>query len=95
MFSSQLFASQPIPPARIFLFSQPNCLACEVVKMFLEARELAFEERDFADAQVRTDLADLYHVTSTPTVVILTAAGPEVIEGFNPDRIDHCLASER
>jgi thioredoxin-related protein len=78
---------------RIFLFSQPNCLACEIVKMFLEARELPFEERDFADLQVRAEWADRYRVTSTPTVVILTAAGPELIEGFNPDRIDQCLTA--
>jgi hypothetical protein len=61
--------------------------------MFLEAREIAFEERDISDAQPRADLLDVYHGTSAPTVVIFTSAGTEVIEGFDPDRIDHCLAA--
>jgi hypothetical protein len=38
-------------------------------------------------------LVDVYHGSSAPTVVILTPSGPEVIEGFNPDRIDRHLSA--
>jgi arsenate reductase-like glutaredoxin family protein len=80
--------------SRIFLFSQPNCLPCEIVRMFLEVREIAFEERDISlDPLALAELVDVYHGSSAPTVVILTAAGPEVIEGFNPDRIDRLLSA--
>jgi arsenate reductase-like glutaredoxin family protein len=78
---------------RIFLFSQPNCLSCEVVRMYLEIREIAFEERDISDPQILSELLDTYQATGAPAVVIITAAGAEVIEGFNPDRIDQCLSA--
>jgi glutaredoxin len=79
-------------PPRIILFTQPGCMACEIVKMFLEVREIVFEECDIGDPQLHSELRDVYHAHSAPTVVILTAAGPEVIEGFDPDRIDRCLS---
>ena len=88
-----MLLNNPSKTPRIFLFTQQNCLACDVVKMFLEARQLAFEERDIANAQVLAELRDLYHAASAPTLVVLTAAGPEIIEGFYPDRIDRCLAA--
>jgi arsenate reductase-like glutaredoxin family protein len=79
---------------RIFLFTQPNCLPCEVVKMFLEVREIAFEERNITlDPVARSEFTDVYHGTSAPAVVILMPSGPELIEGFDPDRIDHFLSA--
>jgi Glutaredoxin len=62
------------------------------MRMFLEARGIEFEERDITlDAGARLQLRETYHSDTAPTLVILTAAGAEVIEGFHPDRVDHIL----
>ena len=77
---------------KIFLFTQAGCLSCEVMKLFLEAKGLTFEERDMnSDAGARAELFETYHSRTTPTLVILTPAGAEVIEGFEPDRLDRVL----
>jgi glutaredoxin len=81
-------------PIKILLFTQPGCLNCEVMKIFLEAKEIAFEERDMSsDPAARLELLETYHSRTAPTLVILTAAGAEVIEGFDPDRLDHFLSA--
>jgi len=33
---------------RILLFIQPGCLSCELMRVYLEAREIAFEEHDIS-----------------------------------------------
>ena len=79
---------------RILLFTQPGCLSCEVMRIFLEARGLPFEERDMdLDSAARLELLEVYHSRSAPTLVILTASGAEVIEGFDPDRLDLLLSA--
>src|ERR1700721_963543 len=32
--------------SRVLLFTQPGCLSCELMKIFLEAKGITFEERD-------------------------------------------------
>jgi glutaredoxin len=79
---------------KIFLFTQAGCLSCEVMKIFLEAKGIAFVERDMSsDDAARAELFGTYHTRSAPTVVILTSAGAEVIEGFEPDRLDRILSA--
>jgi glutaredoxin len=79
---------------RILLFTQSGCLNCEVMKIFLEAKELVFEERDMScDPAARAELLEAYHSHTAPTLVILTPAGAEVIEGFDPDRLDQLLSA--
>jgi glutaredoxin 3 len=81
-------------PPRIFLFTQLGCLNCEVMKIFLEAKGLAFEERNMSlDAAARIELLETYHSRTAPTLVILTPAGTEVIEGFDPERLDRFLSA--
>lgn len=81
-------------PLRIILFTQPGCLTCEIMKMFLEAKEIVFEERDVAvDEAARIELLETYHSHTAPTLVILTASGSKVIEGFDPDRLDRFLSA--
>jgi glutaredoxin len=77
--------------ARIVLFTQPGCLSCELMRVFLQAKEVAFEERDIsADADARG--AMLKHQShTTPTLVVFTANGEEVIAGFDPGRLDRLL----
>jgi glutaredoxin len=77
---------------RIILYTQSGCLNCEVMRIFLDARELNFEERSISgDEAARIELLEIYHTETTPTVVVLTAAGAEVIQGFDPDRLDRIL----
>jgi glutaredoxin len=77
---------------RILLFTQSGCLNCEVLKIFLEAKGVTFEERNMSsDDGARVELLETYHGRSAPTLVILTSAGAEVIEGFDPHRLDQIL----
>jgi glutaredoxin 3 len=81
-------------PADILLFTQSGCLNCEVMKIFLEAKGLAFEERNMSnDPAARAELLEIYHCRSAPTLVIFATAGVEVIEGFDPDRLDRSLSA--
>jgi hypothetical protein len=45
------------------------------------------------DPTVRIELLETYHSRTAPTLVILTATGAEVIEGFDPDRLDQLLSA--
>ncbi len=84
--------SQPI--LKVFLFTQPGCPICEVMKIFLEAKGIAFEERDMSsDPAARVELLETYHSRIAPTLVILTSKGAEVIDGFDPDRLDQFLSA--
>jgi len=77
---------------KAFLFTQTGCLSCELMKLFLEAKGFAFEERDMSsDAAARSELFETYHSHTAPTLVIFTPAGVEVIEGFEPYRLDRVL----
>ncbi|MGB0010586.1 MAG: glutaredoxin family protein [Candidatus Sulfotelmatobacter sp.] len=79
---------------RILLFTQPGCLSCEIMRIFLEAKGLPFEERDMElDSAARLELLEIYHCHTAPTLVILASSGAEVIEGFDPDRLDLLLSA--
>ena len=88
---------------RVLLFTQPGCLSCELMKIFLEAKGIAFEERDIvADPEARREMTEQHDSTETPTMVIFTrttagtTAGEaeEVIVGFDPVRLDQYLDSD-
>jgi glutaredoxin len=80
--------------SKVLFFTQRGCLNCEVMRIFLEAKGIAFEERDMSlDPGARIELLDTYHIRSAPTLVILTPSGAEVIEGFDPDRLDRFLSA--
>ena len=73
---------------RVLLFTQPGCLSCELMRIFLEAREVVFEERDItADDDARRTMTETYDSDETPTLVI----DGEVITGFDPVRLDQYL----
>ncbi|MGA2746681.1 MAG: glutaredoxin family protein, partial [Candidatus Sulfotelmatobacter sp.] len=74
-------------------FTQPGCLSCELMKVFLEAKEIAFEERDIvADPDARRALTEQHGSGETPTLVIFSGELQEVIVGFDPVRLDQLLA---
>jgi glutaredoxin len=79
---------------RVLLFTQSGCLNCQVLRIFLEVKGVAFEERDMSlDAGASVELLETYHSRTAPTLVILTSKGAEVIEGFDPDRLDQILSA--
>jgi arsenate reductase-like glutaredoxin family protein len=82
--------SEPMP-TQIFFFTQPGCISCDIVRIFLEAKQIIFEERDMSLESTSRELLEKYHSHTAPTVVVLTASSAEVIEGFDPDRLDHLL----
>jgi hypothetical protein len=64
------------------------------MRILLEAKGLAFEQRNMSqDDTARVELLETYHGRTAPTLVILTPAGAEVIEGFDPDRLDQFLSA--
>jgi len=79
---------------RIILFTQPGCFSCDLVKTFLEAREIAFEELDISlDSNSRRQMTEDYDSNETPTLVILSGDTREVVIGFTPARLDQLLTS--
>jgi glutaredoxin len=74
--------------SRLLLFTQPGCLSCELLRVYLEAREIAFEERDItSDPENRRAMTETYASRETPTLVI----DEEVITGFDPALLDQIL----
>jgi glutaredoxin len=79
-------------PPRTLLFTQPGCLSCELLKVYLEAREIAFEERDITtDLDARRIMMEEHDSTETPTLVIVSDEIQEVVVGFDPVRLDQLL----
>ena len=77
---------------RIVFFSQPGCFSCELMKMFLEAKECAFEERDIStNLEARREMIDQHGSMETPTLVFVSDDVYEVIVGFDPVRLDQLL----
>jgi glutaredoxin len=77
---------------RVLLFTQPGCLSCELMKVFLEAKEIVFEERDIStDLEARREMTEEHDSVETPTIVILAGDTYEVVVGFDPVRLDQLL----
>ena len=81
-------------PVRVLFFTQPGCLSCELMKVCLEAKEIAFEERDIsADLEARRVMIEQHDSGETPTLVVFSGDTEEVIIGFDPVRLDQYLDS--
>jgi glutaredoxin len=79
---------------KVLLFTQPGCLSCELMKVYLEAREIPFEERDItSDPQTRSEMLDLYDSPTTPTLVVFSGDVHEVVVGFDAERLDQLLSA--
>ncbi len=77
---------------RVLLFTQPGCLSCELMRVYLEAREIAFEDRDIStDLEARRVMTEAYGSDETPTMVIFSGETIEVVTGFDPARLDQFL----
>jgi len=77
---------------RILLYTQPGCLSCELMRVFLEAKEVSFEEHDIsANPDDRAMMLEQLDSNETPTLVFLSGDVQEVVVGFDPERIDELL----
>jgi len=77
---------------RVKMFTQPGCLSCELMRVFLEAREIPFEECDIStDREARRVMIEQYESEETPTMVVMSGSSEEVIVGFDPTRLDQLL----
>jgi Glutaredoxin and related proteins len=78
--------------SRILLFTQPGCFSCELMRIYLEAREISFEERDIStDSEARRAMTETYDSVETPTLVVLSGETSDVVTGFDPARLDQFL----
>jgi glutaredoxin len=58
------------------------------MRIYLEAREVAFEERDISvDSEARRAMTETHGSNETPTMLM----GGEVIIGFDPSLLDQIL----
>jgi len=74
----------------ILLYTQPGCFSCELMRIYLEARELTFEERDIStDPEARRSMTETHGSNETPTMLI----DGEVLIGFDPNLLDQILES--
>ena len=72
----------------VLLFTQPGCFSCELMRIYLEARDIAFEERDIsADPEARRTMTETYDSDETPTLVI----DGEAVIGFDPALLDQLI----
>ena len=77
---------------RILLFVQPGCLSCELMRVYLEAREIEFEEHDITgNPEDRRTMVETYDSSETPTLVIVSGEATEVVTGFDPAYLDQVL----
>jgi len=74
---------------QVLLFTQPGCLSCELMRIYLEARDVTFEERDISDPECRRIMLETYDSNETPTLVI----DGEAIPGFDPVLLDQLFDS--
>jgi glutaredoxin len=85
------------PHPKLLFFTQRGCFSCELMRIFLEANEADFEERDITDNEgARAEMLSHYGSHETPTLVFFfnspnAAASSEVVTGFNPTRLDQLL----
>ncbi len=80
---------------RVLIFTQSGCLSCELMKIFLEAKAIEFEERNIStNPEARHEMTEKYDSEETPTLVILSGETEEVIIGFDPVRLDQFLDSD-
>ena len=78
----------------VLLFTQPGCLSCELMRIYLEARQISFEERDISkDPDARRDMTEKYDSTETPTLIFIVGQNEDVVVGFDPVRLDQYLDS--
>jgi glutaredoxin-like YruB-family protein len=75
--------------AKIMVYSQPTCPACNELKEYLKKKGVDFEDRDVTtDRQALDEMIKVHKVRVTPLLI----TGDKRIIGFDPVEIDKLLA---
>lgn len=75
--------------ARVKIFSQPTCPACNDLKDYLKKKGIDFEDMDITVSKdALNELTKVYKVRVTPLMVV----GDKKLIGFDPVAIDRLLA---
>ncbi|MCU9594701.1 glutaredoxin family protein [Caldibacillus thermolactis] len=76
----------------IILYSQPDCVPCEITKKYFQDQGIKYIEKNVKqDKQAYNELIKKYKSYSTPTVVI----GDQVFSGFKLNEIEQALFGEK
>jgi len=74
---------------KVVMYTQPQCPPCEVVKRFLQAYNIKFQEIDIKkDDKSKDFMINMLESFSTPTVVI---DDQHIVRGFNLEELAHYL----
>jgi glutaredoxin len=77
---------------KILVFTQPGCFSCELLKVYLEAHGMSYDERDISvDPAARVEMLEKLDSNTTPTLVVFSGDQAEVVVGFDPERLDQLL----
>lgn len=78
---------------QVVFFTQPGCFFCDLMKTYLQAREITYAERDIStDAEARRQMIEDCGSDQTPTLLILYEETAEIVAGFDLERLDQLLA---
>lgn len=76
---------------RVYIYTQPSCPACKIVKEFLNYEDIYYEEYDITkDPAAKKRMIKTHSSYSTPTVVV----GKNVIRGLDLDYLERLLKEE-
>ncbi len=75
--------------AKITVYSQPTCPACNELKEYLKKKGVDFEDRDITtDKTAMDEMIRVHKVRVTPLLI----AGDKRIIGYDPVEVDKLLA---
>lgn len=75
-------------PKKVSIYSTPTCVYCNMMKDFLNNRNIQYEEYDVAvDLAKREEMVEKSGQMGVPVAVI----GQEVLVGFNRERMSQLL----
>ena len=78
--------------AKVRVFSQPTCPACNDLKDYLKKKGVEFEDMDItASKDAFNELTKVYKVRVTPLLVV----GEKKLIGFDPAEVDKLLAENK
>lgn len=77
--------------ARIKVFSQPTCPACNELKEYLKSKGAEFDDLDITtNKEAREELIRVHKVRVTPFIV----TGEKKLIGFDPVEVDKLLTGK-
>jgi glutaredoxin len=73
--------------ARVIVYSQPHCPACNAQKAWFRSEQVAFEDRDVTARQEWLEELVGLGSQGTPTTIVESGGAREVVIGFDRGRL--------